>query len=166
VIEIRLLILDVDGVLTRGDVTPGPSGDQGKAFNVRDGVALKLWQRAGGVVAFLSGRHCEDVTRRAEELGISIVRQGIADKAEALRSVLEEAGVGAQQAAYAGDDLPDIPVMSRCAIAIAVGDASPEVKRAAHFVTRRRGGEGAVAEAVEWLLRKQGRWDRERLYSL
>lgn len=162
---IRLLILDVDGVLTRGDIAPDADGDRGKTFHVRDGHAIKLWQRAAGKVAILSGRRSDHVDRRAAELGIALVRQGASDKLAMFPELLEEAGCRAVETAYVGDDLPDVPIMGRCGLAIAVADAAAEVKRAAHHVTRRPGGCGAVAEAVEWLLRRQDQWNRASLYS-
>lgn len=163
---ISLLILDVDGVLTSGQIAPGPDGDVGKTFNVRDGHAIKLWQRCGGTVALLSGRHSPLVTRRAEELGLGPVRQGINDKSKTFNELLTELHVEASAAAFVGDDLPDVPVMRKCGVGIAVGDAAAAAKRVAHFVTRRGGGQGAVAEAIEWLLRKQNCWSVDRLYSM
>lgn len=176
---IKLLILDVDGVLTDGRVTPTPTatptatptcaptatggGEVGKRFHVRDGCAVKLWQQAGGRVAILSGRTSVDVTNRAAELGIEIVRMGESQKMAAFEQICREASCAENEIAYIGDDLPDLGPMTRCALAIAVGDAAGEVKRIALYVTSRRGGDGAVAEAVEWILRKQGRWSRERL---
>lgn len=163
---ISLLILDVDGVLTPGHLVPGPDGDQGKSFHVRDGHAIKLWQRCGGTVALISGRQSPLVTRRAEELGIRHVRQGISDKVKALHDLLGELKTAPESVAFVGDDLPDVPVMQKCGVGIAVGDAAAATKRSAQFVTRHGGGHGAVAEAVEWLLRKQSCWSPERLYSM
>lgn len=163
---ISLLILDVDGVLTPGQVAPGPEGDQGKTFSVRDGHAIKLWQRCGGTVALISGRMSPLVTRRAEELGIRHVRQQILDKAKAFHELLSELQIEAAAAAFVGDDLPDVPVMQKAGLGIAVGDAAAATKRAANFVTQSGGGRGAVAEAVEWLLRRQGCWSADRLYTM
>jgi len=166
---IKLLILDVDGVLTDGRVTPTATptatggGDVGKRFHVRDGCAVKLWRKTGGRVAILSGRTSVEVTNRAAELGIEIVRMGESQKMAAFEKICREASCAESEVAYIGDDLPDLGPMTRCAVAIAVGDAAADVKRVARYVTSRRGGDGAVAEAVEWILRKQRRWSRERL---
>ena len=157
---IKLLILDVDGVLTDGRITAAPSGEWTKAFYVQDGCALKLWQRSGGKVALLSGRTEEAINRRAAELGIEWVHGGVTDKLRAYRAVLALAGCRDAAVSYVGDDLPDLRPMRCCGFPVAVADAAPAVKRAAHYVTRRHGGAGAVAEVVELLLRKQKRWSQ------
>jgi len=155
--EIRLLVLDVDGVLTDGRIG-GASGGEAKRFHVHDGYAILQWRRAGGVVALLSGRNSDETANRAKELGIEWVRLGVADKARGLEEILTEADVPASVAAYVGDDGPDLPAMERCGFAVAVADASPAVKKMAHYVTRRGGGRGAAAEVIEMILRKQKRW--------
>jgi 3-deoxy-D-manno-octulosonate 8-phosphate phosphatase (KDO 8-P phosphatase) len=155
--DIQIIVLDVDGVLTDGGVTPGASGDAGKRFNVRDGLAIKMWRDSGGRVAILSGRHSDEVSRRAAELKIEVVRQKVADKRAGLRDVLQALDAGPERTAYIGDDVPDLPAMADCGFGVAVADAAPAMKKRAHFVTRRRGGEGAVAEFIEWLMRKQGK---------
>lgn len=155
---IRLLVLDVDGVLTDGRITASAGGDDAKSFHVQDGCAIKLWQERGGRVAILSGRKSGDVQRRADELGITLVRTGVEDKLAEWKSLLETAGVRGEQAAYMGDDLPDLEPMRACGFPIAPSNGVPAIKRVARFVTRRRGGEGAVAEAIELILRKQRRW--------
>ncbi len=155
---LSLLILDVDGVLTDGRFLFATEGEPLKSFCVRDGHALKLWRRAGGKVALLSGRSDTSLNRRAAELGIERVYTGVTDKLPVFENLLQACDFGEGDAVYIGDDLPDLPVMRRCGLAIAVADAAPDVKRVAHLVTRRRGGEGAVAEAVEWILRRQGQW--------
>ena len=160
VASIKLLILDVDGVLTDGRVTFGSEGETIKTFCVQDGCAIKLWQRSGGKVAILSGRTCEAVSRRAAELGIEWVQTGVADKRSAYEAILASAGCDDVDVAYLGDDLPDLGPMSRCGLPVAVANAAPAVKRASRYVTRRRGGDGAIAEVVEFLLRKQKRWSR------
>ena len=158
--SIDLLILDVDGVLTDGRLTPLPDGEASKAFYVQDGVALKLWQRCGGQAAILSGRSETATLRRAAELGIECVRTGVSDKTTAYRELLASLGFGDAAVAYVGDDLPDLGPMAHCAFPVAVADAVPAVKRAAAYVTRRCGGTGAVAEVVELLLRKRNQWCR------
>lgn len=156
--NIQTIVLDVDGVLTDGRITPGERGDLGKRFSVRDGFAIKQWMRSGGQIAILSGRRSPEVTRRAAELGIELVRQDAQDKGEALRELLRELNASADRVAYVGDDGPDLPAAEQCGLAVTVADGAPAVKKRAHLVTRQRGGEGAVAELIEWLMRKQGRW--------
>ena len=160
---IELLILDVDGVLTDGRVVTAPEGDGAKAFYVQDGCAIKLWQRCGGRVAILSGRGGEAVKRRAAELGIATVHTGVANKLAAYESILAAGGLTDSAVGYLGDDLPDLEPMARVGFPVAVANAHPAVKRAALYITRRGGGCGAVAEVVEFLLRKQKRWSRAML---
>ncbi len=155
---VRLLVLDVDGVLTDGSITYSDSGEEFKRFHVRDGAAIKLWQRAGHAVAFLSGRSSAAVGRRASELGVTLVLQGRADKSAALDEILTACGLTAAEACAVGDDLQDLPVLTRVGLAVAVADACPEVRAAADYVTMTPGGSGAVREVVEHLLKHQGRW--------
>ena len=155
---IKLLLLDVDGVLTDGRITYTGSGDDIKNFHVRDGSGLKMWMGLGKKVAILSGRTSETVSRRAKELGIATVKQGQADKLPAVRAILAELGLTPEQACAMGDDLPDLTVFRHCAMGIAVADACDELKQAAAFVTKAPGGAGAVREAIEWLLKQSGQW--------
>jgi YrbI family 3-deoxy-D-manno-octulosonate 8-phosphate phosphatase len=157
--RIRLLVCDVDGVLTDGRIIYDSTGAETKQFHVRDGSGLKYWQRAGHAVALLSGRSCRTTERRAEELGIGIVHQGVKDKWPVMERILDAAGCTADEAAYVGDDLPDLPVMYRVGCPVAVADAVAEVRAAACRVTTLGGGQGAVRETIEWILRAQGRWD-------
>ena len=159
-VSIELLILDVDGVLTDGGITMTPEGESSKTFHAQDGGAIKLWQRSGGKVAILSGRSSEVVVRRAADLGIEWVRTGVKDKCETYESLIALSGCDHGAVGYVGDDLPDVGPMSRCGFPVAVANAVPAVKRAASYVTRRRGGEGAVAEVVELLLRKRKWWSQ------
>ncbi len=161
--HIELLILDVDGVMTDGRIMTGADGESTKRFYVQDGCAIKLWQRSGGVVAILSGRGCDAVDHRAGELGIQHVHMGVLNKLEKYEAILESTGKGDGATAYIGDDLPDLGPMERCALPVAVANAVGTVKRASRYVTRRAGGCGAVAEVVELILRKQGRWSRDGL---
>jgi 3-deoxy-D-manno-octulosonate 8-phosphate phosphatase (KDO 8-P phosphatase) len=156
---IRLLVLDVDGVLTDGRITYTGEGIEIKAFHVRDGSALKYWEKAGHQVGIISGRASKAVDVRAAELGIKLVFQGIGDKRTALDQVLAATGLPANAACAVGDDIPDLPVLRACGMAVAVADACPEVRAAAHYVTRAFGGKGAVREVLELLLRAQGQWD-------
>lgn len=156
--RIRLLVLDVDGVLTDGGLVYGASGEEAKRFHVRDGLALVAARRAGLYVAVISGRASPAVTRRMAELGVAHVQQGVADKVRALADLMQRLAVSAGEVAVMGDDLQDLPLMRRVGLGLAPGDAVPEVRRAAHWRSRRRGGEGAVREAVEMLLRARKAW--------
>lgn len=155
---IRLLVLDVDGVLTAGGIVLGPEPLEVKEFHVRDGSALALWHRAGNSSALITGRTSAAVERRAGELGVTQVVQGAARKRAALEQLLNQLAVSAGEACYVGDDLPDLAAMQLAGLAAAVADASPDVRAAAHYVTRTPGGRGAVREVVELVLRCQGRW--------
>lgn len=157
--KIDLLVLDVDGVLTDGALYYSDAGAETKRFHVRDGSGLKLWQGAGKRAAVISGRNSGAVDRRCTELGLSPVIQGCgADKRSAFARVLAECGVTADRVCAVGDDLPDLPILTRCGLAVAVGDACEDVKRRVHHVTVATGGHGAVRETVEWLLGLTGRW--------
>jgi 3-deoxy-D-manno-octulosonate 8-phosphate phosphatase (KDO 8-P phosphatase) len=150
--NIRLLVLDVDGVLTDGRLYLSATGEELKVFHVRDGSGLVAVQREGITVAIISGRDSAAVTRRAAELGIRHVRQGVADKGAALDQLLDELGVSAAQTACVGDDTPDVPMLRRAGLAIGVADAHPALLAAAHWVTHSNGGQGAVREACDLLL--------------
>ena len=156
--RIELLVLDVDGVLTDGRVVYTAAGDEVKSFHVRDGSGLKYWRQSGKKVAILSGRSSPAVDRRAAELGIPTIVQGVSEKLPALRHILNELGLRPDQTCAVGDDLPDLPVLRHCGLGVAVADAVPELKAAAAYVTAAAGGHGAVREAVEWLMRGQGTW--------
>lgn len=155
--KIRLLILDVDGVLTTGALSYGAEGEAAKVFYVQDGGALRRWQAAGGLLALISGRESEAVAARAKELGIESVVQGVSEKVAAYERVCREAGVADAETSFVGDDELDLSPMRRCGYPIAVANAVARVKRAARYVTRRAGGEGAVSEVVERLLRHNDR---------
>ena len=159
--QVRLLCLDVDGVLTDGSIFLNDDGVETKRFFVRDGTGLRAWQRAGGTIAIITGRGGKAVQRRADELGIDIVRSGVGRKGPVFESILNELGIEAAEAAMVGDDLPDLPILERCGYPVAVQDAIPEVRRAARLVTERPGGHGAVREVVEHLLKARGEWDQE-----
>ncbi len=170
---VQLLILDVDGVLTDGRLFPSPGGGasaipelDAKVFHVQDGCAIRLWLARGGKAAFLSGRKSAWTTARAKELGVALCRVGMADKLAAYDQIRKECGCEDGQVAYVGDDLPDLRPMARCGFPVAVADAVPAVKRAACYVTRRPGGEGAVAEIVEYLLRRRRCWSSRMLGEL
>jgi 3-deoxy-D-manno-octulosonate 8-phosphate phosphatase (KDO 8-P phosphatase) len=155
---IELLLLDVDGVLTDGAIVYGDDGREWKVFHVRDGSGLKIWHLAGKRSAVISGRSSRVVEVRAAELGVSLVLQGAADKRPAYERVRTEMGVRAEQVCFIGDDVPDLPILRDCGLAVAVADACAEVRTAAHYVTSAAGGRGAVRETVELILRCQNRW--------
>jgi 3-deoxy-D-manno-octulosonate 8-phosphate phosphatase (KDO 8-P phosphatase) len=157
--RIRLLVLDVDGTLTDGSIVLGPDGQEWKRFCVRDGLGIAMWKRAGGLVAIITGRRSEALTHRARELGIDHVHQSASDKAQALGTVLAATGCAAHETVAIGDDLPDLALFRRVAFGMAPADAAPEVRAAARHVMRSPGGHGAVREAIEVLLRGDGRWD-------
>jgi 3-deoxy-D-manno-octulosonate 8-phosphate phosphatase (KDO 8-P phosphatase) len=156
--KIELLLLDVDGVLTDGSIMYTDAGAEVKRFHVRDGSGLKLWHLAGKRSAIVSGRKSQAVERRAAELGIAPVLQGQSDKLPAFGVLVTVTGLRAEQVCAIGDDLPDLPVMRRAGLAVAVADACAEVRKAADYVTAVAGGRGAVRDAVEWLLKLQGSW--------
>jgi 3-deoxy-D-manno-octulosonate 8-phosphate phosphatase (KDO 8-P phosphatase) len=156
--RIRLLVLDVDGVLTDGGLVYGASGEETKRFHVRDGLAIQVARREGVEIAVVSGRASAAVTRRMSELGVVEVHQGVADKESLLRGLLARLGVKAAETAVMGDDLIDLPVMRIAGLAMAPADAVPEVRRASGWVSRSAGGHGAVREAVEFLLRSRKAW--------
>lgn len=156
---VRLLLLDCDGVLTAGGVTWTNDGIESKTFHIRDGLGIKLWQRAGNVVGIVTGRSSDVVRRRAEELDIPIVRQGVRDKRQEVEAILAETGFTWEQTAFVGDDLPDLACVTRCSVGVAVADACLEVRRAAAIVTVLPGGAGAVREVIERLLQARGQWE-------
>jgi 3-deoxy-D-manno-octulosonate 8-phosphate phosphatase (KDO 8-P phosphatase) len=156
---VRLLVLDVDGVLTDGRLHFGADGEALKVFDVRDGHGIKLLREAGIEVAILSARSSRIVERRAAELGIAHVIQGAADKAEGFARLLRALNVAPANCGYVGDDWPDLAVLSQVGFAATVADAAPEVRRAAHWTTAAPGGRGAVREVAEFLLRAQNRFD-------
>ena len=156
--NIDIVVLDIDGVLT--DARIGYAGDEHeiKFFNVRDGLGINLLRRAGFRVGLLSGRGSEANRRRARELALDFIIEGEKDKAAGFDRLLHDLGATPEQCCYLGDDLIDLPVLRRVGLAVAVADAAEEVKRVAAVVTRRKGGQGAVRELAEWLLKEQGRW--------
>jgi len=155
---IELLLLDVDGVLTEGSIIYSDDQVELKHFNVRDGAGLKVWQSCGKRAAILSGRTSRVVEIRAAELGVSPVLQGNWRKWPGYQHVLEASGLSAKQVCFVADDVPDLPVLRDCGLAVAVADACPDVLRAAQYVTRAPGGRGAVREVIELILRCQGHW--------
>jgi 3-deoxy-D-manno-octulosonate 8-phosphate phosphatase (KDO 8-P phosphatase) len=157
--RIRLLIMDVDGVLTDGRIIQDRFGHELKAFDVKDGHGIVMAHRAQLKTALISGRESEAITRRAQELGIELVFQKVWNKLEAYAKILAETRLAPEEIAYVGDDLVDLPVLRRVGLAVAVADAVEEVKAAAHLITQRPGGQGAVREVIEFILRAQGVWE-------
>ncbi len=157
VAAIRLLVLDVDGVMTDGRLHFGPRGEVLKVFHVRDGYGVQQVRSAGIEVAVISGRKSQMVTTRCRELGIRHVVQGQSDKDGAFRRLLGKLKLTASQCACVGDDVPDVPLMHQVAIAFAVADAHAQAKRAAHIVTSANGGHGAVREVCDYLLAHRAR---------
>lgn len=156
---VRLLVLDVDGVLTDGRIIYTDSGVEVKAFDVKDGHGVKLLARGGVDTALVTARTSRVVEVRAENLGIGLVYQGMLDKRKAFDDILEKTGLEPRELAYVGDDLVDLPVMRRVGFSATVADAVAEVRDGADYVATRPGGRGAVREVCELILRVQGRWD-------
>jgi 3-deoxy-D-manno-octulosonate 8-phosphate phosphatase (KDO 8-P phosphatase) len=157
--RIRLILLDVDGVLTDGTVLMHGDGTESKAFHIRDGAAIVWAMQAGIEVGVLSARASAATTQRTSQLGMKIVAQGVASKKIEFARILAETGLDEDAVAYMGDDLLDIPVLKRAGLAGAPADAASETRAAAHWVSPSAGGRGAVREFIELVLRSQGRWD-------
>lgn len=156
--KIEILVLDVDGVLTDGSLVINSDASESKFFNVLDGQGLRLFKRAGYKVAFLSGRESEPTEHRAKQLEVDCCRQGCHYKLPVLKEIMEQFGLSASQVAYIGDDLPDLPPIRYAGFGIAVANAVDEVKSCADYVTKCRGGSGAVREVVEYILKNNGKW--------
>jgi len=156
--DIKMLVLDVDGVLTDGSILIDSNGSESKFFNVVDGHGIWMWQKAGLKVAFLSGRASKSTKYRAEQLGIDYVFEGCQDKLAVLKQLLEKLGLSPNRVAYVGDDLLDLPPIRYAGFGVAVANAVGEVKQYADYVTTRQGGSGAVREVIEYILKNTGRW--------
>lgn len=157
--RIAWLLLDVDGVLTDGRLHISGAGESLKAFHVRDGLAIKLAREGGLRVGWLTARRSAALARRASELAIDALVAGREDKLRAFEGFLGARRLSAEQIAYVGDDLPDLPVLRRAQLSFAPADAAPEVRAAVDRVLAANGGQGAVREAIEWLLRARGSWE-------
>lgn len=157
--RIKLLLLDVDGVLTDGQIIYSDTGDQIKSFHSRDGLGLRLLMDAGIQVGIVTGRKSQALVHRCQNLGIGLVFDGIQDKAAALNKIMATTGLNAAQIAFVGDDLLDLPAMIRVGVSFTVPDAPDEVKSRAHYITSAPGGRGAVREICEAILKAQGMWD-------
>lgn len=157
--RIKLLLMDCDGVLTDGRIWLFENGEEQKGFHTRDGLGIELWHRAGLKSGIISGRESSAVERRARGLGMSFVVQGVTEKVQAFKDTVAQAGVTNEEVAFIGDDLNDIPLMMQSGFAVAVADAAAETREHAHYVTKLNGGQGAVREVIELILKSQGRWD-------
>lgn len=156
--KIRLLVMDVDGVLTDGRMVLSDQGDELKMFHTHDGIGLNLAHRAGLRTAMITGETSPIADARGKKLGVDRILLGVRRKGESVAALLDEFGLAAEALAYVGDDLLDIPALQRAGLAVAVADAVPEVRAVAHVVTKARGGQGAIRECVELILRAQGAW--------
>jgi 3-deoxy-D-manno-octulosonate 8-phosphate phosphatase (KDO 8-P phosphatase) len=156
---LKLLLSDVDGVMTDGKIMLLPGGAEAKSFHVRDGLGLVLARRAGLRTGLVSGRSSAEVERRAAELGLDVVRQGIGDKRACLEEIRAELGLLSREIAYIGDDVNDLALLREVGLSAAPADAPLEVRDAAFMVTERRGGEGCLREFVEAILRARGEWE-------
>ncbi|GAB6041746.1 3-deoxy-manno-octulosonate-8-phosphatase KdsC [Endothiovibrio diazotrophicus] len=158
--KVKLVIFDVDGVLTDGSLFYGDDGQEYKAFNSRDGHGMKMLQAGGVKVGIITGRTSKVVSHRMENLGVAHVHQGQLDKVPAFEQMITELGVAAEEVAYVGDDVVDLPVMRRVGLAIAVADAHPLVKEHAHWSAPHGGGRGAARDVCELILKAHGALDR------
>lgn len=156
---IRLLLLDVDGVLTDGKLYFNDQGQEMKAFNTLDGHGIKMLRKSGVEVGIITGRESALVARRAADLGIKLIRQGREDKFDALQEILKEYPCELNAIAYMGDDYPDLLVMTKVGLALTVGNAVEAVARHAHWQSERKGGEGAVREACDFIMHSQGTFE-------
>ncbi|MCA9215742.1 MAG: HAD hydrolase family protein [Planctomycetales bacterium] len=157
--QIELILSDVDGVLTDGGVIFDNQGIEIKQFHVRDGLGIKLWQRAGYAFGVVTARNSHIVKMRAAELGVDIVRQGFEQKLPTVKEILADRKLSFDAVCYIGDDLTDLPVLKSVGLAVGVADAVAEVRAAAHVVTKAPGGSGAVRETIETILKAKKRWD-------
>ncbi|WP_319525131.1 HAD-IIIA family hydrolase [uncultured Desulfosarcina sp.] len=157
--QLSMVLLDVDGVLTTGQVIYDDAGREIKVFDVHDGLGIRLLMAAGIRVGIVTGRSSMALKHRCDNLGIKLLKDGVRDKAAALASILKETGIAAENTAFVGDDLPDLPIMRRVGAPIAVGDAHDAVKQIAVWTTRAKGGCGAVREVSERILKARGDWE-------
>ena len=158
--QVKLMIFDVDGILTDGSLHFGPDGEMMKTFNVLDGQGIKLLQQAGIATAIISARKSPIVAKRAADLDIAHLRQGIHDKKSAFLELLAELNIEPQACGFIGDDVIDLPVLSRVGFAASVPNAHPEVKARVHYVTQASGGRGAAREVCDFILKAQGKYEQ------
>ena len=158
--SIQLLLSDVDGILTDGAITFDNNGVESKSFHVRDGMAIKLWQKAGHAFGVITARQSKIVEHRMSELGVELVCQGSQDKITNAEQILADLSLSFENVGYIGDDLTDLALLKRCGFAATVADGVPEVKQAVDYVTQAPGGTGAIRELIEMILKRQGRWEQ------
>lgn len=158
--NIEMLVLDVDGVMTEGQIIMDDRGEESKAFNVRDGHGIKMLQRTGINVAILTGRSSNVVECRARDLGIEFVVQGSLRKADGIKTLCEQAGISPDRCAYMGDDVIDLPAMQQCSLTMAPADSHQGVLKKVNWVSGFHGGRGAVRQAAEGLILASGYWER------
>ncbi|MGE0086957.1 MAG: KdsC family phosphatase [Desulfococcaceae bacterium] len=158
--NIRLLLLDVDGVLTDGSIMYQADGTEIKCFNAKDGLGIRLLMESGIQVGIVTGRSSPALIQRCRNLGISLIFDGVKDKGAVLEDIMSQTGVSAEETAFAGDDLPDIGLMRRVGFSAAVADAHEAVRQEAAMVTVREGGRGAVREICEAILKARGAWEK------
>lgn len=157
--KVRLILSDVDGVMTDGGIQLLDDGQQFVKFHIRDGMGVRLWREAGGRFGIVTGRDLQSVRRRAKDLWLDLVKVGIDAKLPAVDAIAEEMGVSREQICYIGDDLLDLATIRAVGFGVAVADAVEDVRRAAKYVTSVPGGQAPVREVVELILRNTGRWD-------
>lgn len=157
--RVSLIALDCDGVLTNGTIGYDGHGVERKFFHIHDGFAIRAWIREGGRIVVVTGRHSPALRVRMSELGVDEVHENVPDKHAKLQEIIEAHGLTAEQVAFMGDDLPDLPAFDACGFALAPANAAPEVLKRADFVTSNSGGAGAVREGIEHLMRSSNRWD-------
>ena len=158
--QLKLIFLDVDGVLTDGRITLNEKGEETKSFDVKDGLGLKLLMRDGIEIVIVTSRKSPVVAHRAGELGIHEVFQGISDKRLVCKGLIEKKGLSKSQVGAVGDDLPDLAMFGESGLCLTVADAAKEVQEQADYIATRSGGRGAVREISEWILKCRGRWPR------
>ena len=157
--RIKLLLLDVDGVLTSGHIIYSNAGMETKAFHAKDGLGIKLLMNAGIDIGIVTGRSSEALFQRCNDLGIKLIFDGIKEKGAVLDTILSRTGLLAEQVAFMGDDLPDISLLKKVGVSIAVADAHESVKKSVDIITHKKGGDGAVREVCEMMLKANGLWD-------
>jgi len=157
--QIKLILFDVDGVLTDGKILLHPDGTESKQFDIKDGTGIVLAQRVGLTVGFLSARTSTPTAQRAAQLGVTLLHQGVASKLETYEQIVDSLMLEDDQVAYMGDDVVDLPVLHRAGLSAAPADAVDDVRSRVHWVSRANGGQGAARELIELILRAQDRWE-------
>lgn len=155
---IKLILSDVDGVMTSGGITYDNQGVETKTFHVRDGMGIKLWQRTGYRFGIITARSSHIVKLRMDELGVDLIRQGAEKKLDVANEIMKEMSLSFEQICYIGDDLTDLALLQNVGLSASVSDGAPEVKKSVHLVTKAPGGHGAIRELVEAILKGQNRW--------